>query len=54
MGEFEISLKLPSRAGSLPFPVTQECETGSIRWVEVGGRGGEPAAPAPTVVLRAK
>jgi uncharacterized protein YcnI len=54
MDEFEISLKLPSRAGSLRFPVTQECETGSIRWVEVGGQGSEPAAPAPTVLLRAK
>ena len=58
MDEFGMSLKLPDRPNArLAFPVIQDCEKGSSRWVEVSTSehaGHEGKFPAPTLTLEAK
>lgn len=52
---FGLIMKLPDAAGeTLHFPVVQECQKGSNRWIEIptaGQRRGERASPAPSVRL---
>lgn len=50
---FGLLMKLPDRAGeTLWFPVTQTCEKGDLRWIEIPAEGQEwydLDAPAPFV-----
>ena len=54
-GEFAIAMRLPDASGTtLYFPVTQDCERGSIRWAETPREGvlrGSLRFPAPALTL---
>lgn len=53
--EFGLVMRLPDRAGStLYFPVVQDCEQGTHRWIEIpeaGRKPGDYREPAPAVLL---
>jgi uncharacterized protein YcnI len=54
---FQAYLTADLPAGPLYLPVVQECETGVERWIEMPGIGssdGDPASPAPAVILKPK
>jgi uncharacterized protein YcnI len=54
-GDFSVALRLPDAPGTtLYFPVTQDCEKGTIRWAEVPTSMTPPGAlrtPAPALSL---
>jgi len=54
-GEFAIAMRLPDAPGTtLYFPVTQECEKGSVRWAETPSPtmlAGALRFPAPALTL---
>jgi len=54
-GEFSVALRLPDAPGAmLYFPVTQDCEKGTIRWAEMPSattRAGSLRLPAPALSL---
>jgi uncharacterized protein YcnI len=54
-GEFAVAMRLPDAPGTtLYFPVTQECEKGTIRWAErptATTRPGTLRYPAPALTL---
>jgi uncharacterized protein YcnI len=58
MDEFSMSLKLPDRPNArLIFPVIQDCEKGSSRWIEVATSehaAHEGKFPAPALTLQSK
>jgi periplasmic copper chaperone A len=50
--EFGLSMRLPAEAGTLYFPVVQECEEGVHRWIGIPSDGqewGDLDEPAPFV-----
>lgn len=55
--EFMMMMKLPSRVGTLYFPVVQECTQGVNRWIERPAAGQDPHGlkePAPALRLTPK
>jgi len=57
-GEFQLRVLMPDRAGeTLWFKTIQNCDEGTIRWIEVPAPGQSPyelAEPAPFVTLVAR
>lgn len=54
MDEFGISLKLPNQAGEVLVPVIQDCQKGTVRWVEAARKedgATKPQFPAPVLTL---
>ncbi|MFD2262266.1 YcnI family protein [Lacibacterium aquatile] len=55
--EFVIRGKLPDAAGTIYWPIVQECAGGAHRWIEIpaaGQKSGDLKEPAPFVVLTPK
>lgn len=54
--EFTIQVRMPDQPGTdLAFPIVQDCEKGTNRWIEVAKPGGaEPEEPAPVVHIGKK
>ncbi|HEY4135200.1 MAG TPA: YcnI family protein [Alphaproteobacteria bacterium] len=52
--EFALRGQMPDKAGTLYFPVVQECEKGVERWIEIpadGKKSGDYKMPAPGLRL---